>query len=343
MFDVITFGTATRDVFLRSHSFKTVRDPKHLEKLGFPTGEAECLPLGSKIEVDELVSAIGGGAVNAATTFARQGLKTATVIKIGSDANGKAVLEDLKNERISALPVVDRNPGTAYSAILLSPAGERTILHFRGVADKIKTSDISPSLRTKALYVVPGKIPLPVVASLINNLRHHAEILAMNPSSHYLEMGIKKIKSILNQLDVVIMNREEAALLTGIPYHDENAIFKKFDELVRGIAVMTDGPKGALVSDGRRIYVSGIFKGKHVDRTGAGDAFGSGIVSALIHFKKVDGKWSDAAIREAIRLGTANATSVVEKVGAQAGILTRHGSMAPRFKSLKITVRPVAK
>jgi len=51
MFDVIAIGTATRDVFLISPLFKVLRDPKHLEKIGFKTGEAQCFALGAKVEV----------------------------------------------------------------------------------------------------------------------------------------------------------------------------------------------------------------------------------------------------------------------------------------------------
>ena len=85
MFDVITIGTATRDVFLTSNLFKVLKDPTHLKKLGFKTGEAECFALGSKIEVEKPTITVGGGAANAALTFSRQGLRTASVLRMGDD------------------------------------------------------------------------------------------------------------------------------------------------------------------------------------------------------------------------------------------------------------------
>lgn len=342
MFDALTIGTATRDVFLRSRLFKTVRDPKHLQKLGFKTGEAECLPLGAKVDVEELIQAVGGGATNAAVTFARYGLKTASVIKIGKDANGRAVLDDLKEEGVNVFPVMHKDAGTAYSAILLSPEGERTILHYRGVADDVKPNEIDFSkLRSRVLYVAPGKLSFAVIAEAIKTVGGKAEVVAMNPSKHYLDMGIKKLTPLFRALNVVQVNREEAAYLTGSKYNDEKRIFKKFDEIVPGIAVMTDGAKGVLVSDGKRIYSAGVFKGKVLDRTGSGDAFGSAFVAALARYKRTDGKWSDAAIREAILAGTANATSVVESIGAQAGILRKSDFASPRFKELKIAVKVI--
>ena len=71
MFDVVTFGSATREVFLKSAGLRTVKNSK------FETGEAACLSLGSKVDVDDIVFTTGGGGTNNAVGFARQGLKTA--------------------------------------------------------------------------------------------------------------------------------------------------------------------------------------------------------------------------------------------------------------------------
>ena len=51
-----------------------------------------------------------------------------------------------------------------------------------------------------------------------------------------------------------------------------------------------------------------------VDSTGAGDAFASTIVSALIHGKTLD---------EALTWAPINSMSVVQQVGAQKGLLTK--------------------
>jgi sugar/nucleoside kinase (ribokinase family) len=142
----------------------------------------------------------------------------------------------------------------------------------------------------------------------------------------------------LRKVDVILMNREEASLFTGVGYEDEKGIFRKFDELVKGIAVMTDGKKGVLASDGKKIFRAGTFKEKKVmDRTGAGDAFGSGFVSVLARKKE----WSDKDIAEAIRVGTANATSVVEHIGAEKGIIRRHDLSDPRWKKLTIQIKNI--
>lgn len=348
MFDIITIGTATRDVFLTSPLFKIVRDPEHLERLGFPTGEAQCFALGGKLEVGKPILTIGGGAANSAMTFARQGLKTAALIKLGDDENGRAVLSDLKKEGVTTLAAQDKETGTAYSVILLSPSGERTILNYRGASEFLKKSDIALSkIKSRWAYISPGRIHLEVIRALIRGLKKNRTLIAMNPSKYYLELGLKRFKPILDKLDVVIMNREEAAYLTGTKYEDEKKIFKKFDELSNCLAIMTEGLKGVLVSDGKTVYKAGTYKEKRVvDRTGAGDALGSGFVASLAQAtRRKDYRscmYDRKMIEAAIKLGSANATSVVEKIGAQEGILTKKEfRVESRFKNLPIHVQHI--
>lgn len=334
MYDIITIGTATRDVFLRSSELKILRDPKHLRTIGFPTGEAECFALGAKIGVEKPVFTVGGGAANAAVTFARQGFKTAALIKIGDDPIGEAVITSLKKEKVKPLAVVDKKLGTAYSIILLNPGGERTILVYRGAsAEFLKREVPFNKLRAKWVYISPGAIPLTLMQLIITHLKKKETRIAMNPSGHYLQAGRNRLKPIFKNLDVVIVNREEASLLTGVDYQKDKMIFKKFDELVSGIAVMTDSRRGALVSDGRYIYRAGIFPEKKlVDRTGAGDAFGSGFVAGLM--AKND-------ICFALRLAAANATSVVEKIGAEEGIIRKEDFKKKRWQYLDLDVEPL--
>jgi len=340
-YDIITIGTATRDVFLTSPLFKVLRDKRHLKKIGFATGEAQCFALGGKIEIGEPVLATGGGATNSAVTFSRQGLKTAALIKIGEDQAGKDILEELKKEKISVLNLLKANTGTAYSTILLAPGGERTILVYRGASEDLTLKEISlNSLKSKWAYVSPGKMSLETISRIFNHFHKNKTFIAFNPSKYFIEMGLKKLKPFLEKTKVFILNREEASYLTGVDYHKEKEIFKKLDESVNGIAVMTDGSNGVLVSDCCRIYKAGVFEEeKAIDRTGAGDAFGSGFVAGLIQTREKceKGLCGVDNIEYAIRLGSANATSVIEYIGAKKGILTKEEfKESKRFKNLSI-------
>jgi sugar/nucleoside kinase (ribokinase family) len=73
-----------------------------------------------------------------------------------------------------------------------------------------------------------------------------------------------------------------------------------------------------------------IYDVKAVGKTGAGDAFASAFLSAIILKKD---------IQTAMQWGTANSASVIQQIGAQKGLLNKVGieKMVRRFKNIKPT------
>lgn len=343
MYDIITIGTATQDVFIKSLFFTNVHDPKRLKKLGFLDGDATCFMPGAKVEIDAPIFATGGGATNTATTFARMGLKTAIIGKIGADDSGEHILAECKAEGIVSHIIIDKTLSTAYSAILVPTAGERTILTHRGASDKLKPTDINhATVKSRWAYIVPGSIPYPTIMHAVNTFKKQGSLIALNPSKHILEKGLHTLKPLLAKIDVLIMNREEAAIMTGHPYNNIDTLLTLLNKSFNGIAAITDGPHGAYIIDAKHRYDCGVFpKKKLFDATGAGDAYGSGFVSSLIRAQATNKSslFSEADICEAIRVAAANSASVVEHVGAKRGILTREAVMrSPRWKKLSITI-----
>jgi sugar/nucleoside kinase (ribokinase family) len=344
VFDVIAIGTATRDVFWKSPVFKTLRDPQHLKPLGFPTGEAECFVLGAKIQISDLTFAIGGGAANAAVTFARQGCKTGGLIAIGDDSTGSDIAAGLKREGIKLLNALNSGTRTAYSTILLPESGERTILYFRDRTGDITAAHIPwRRLRAKWAYIATGTIELDTLRRIVEYLAERGTAIGINPSRHFIEQGMDAAHPVLEKAQVLIMNREEASYFTGITFDQESDIFRKLIGATSGIIVMTEGANGALIADGRSRYRAGIFKEKHVaDRTGAGDAFGSGFIAGLVRrgVRCKQGTWGEENIKYALRLAAANATSVVEAVGAYTNALTAEAfERDARWRELSIEIR----
>lgn len=309
IFDIITIGTATRDAFIKSKCFRLVSSPD------FVAGEGLCLPAGAKIELDDIIFATGGGATNAAVTFSRQGFHTACICKIGNDISGREVLANLRSEHIStAFIVEDEKLKTAYSILILAGNGERTALVYRGASETFTPSDIHPvSLKAKWFYIA-GSLPVKLLELIADKAVRSKTKLAFNPSQSEIKLGLEGLAGILKKTDVLIINREEAAKLTGLDYKREDKITKCLNENVMGLTVLTDGSKGALISNKKSVYQVGAFKDqKVIDRTGAGDAFGSGFVAGLMQGNDIE---------EASRLASANATSVIERINAKTGILT---------------------
>ncbi|RLG15487.1 hypothetical protein DRN69_02895, partial [Candidatus Pacearchaeota archaeon] len=157
--------------------------------------------------------------------------------------------------------------------------------------------------------------------------------LAINPGWQEINW-LKKNPKWIDKFEIFICNQEEAAYFTGIPYSKERKIFKKLDDLVKGIVVMTKGKNGVSVSNGETLWKASVLKGKKIiDATGAGDAFTSAFIATFIKKKKIDEK----LIKEAIRAGLANARSVIEYIGTKSGILYKKDLKKSRFQHLKIT------
>jgi len=306
MFDIITIGTATQDIFLKSEQFKSRSDES------VKTGKAMVFEAGSKMEIDEIISDTGGGATNCAVTFARLGLETATCFSLGRDAAGREIRRVLKKEGISTRIITQRtHEPTSLSIILLGPSGERTVLVHRG--SLIKSPDlILDKIATKWVYISSVGGNLELLEKIATYARSRNIKLAFNPGSGELKLGLKRLFPILEATTILVLNRAEASQLMGLPYSFRKTVVRQACGLTPGIEVITDGKDGACVISEGQSYSIGVYDWPLVDRLGAGDAFGSGFVGGYI-------KYQD--ITKALQYAAANASSVVTKIGAKAGII----------------------
>ena len=147
MKDVITIGSATKDVFLVSQDFKLIKSKE------FSTGVGECFAFGSKVEMKDLFTDTGGGATNSAVTCANLGLDVGVVTSVGFDSTGQEIIADLKDRNVDA-SLVYKHPTlkTGYSTILLSSVGDRTILVYRGAAQVFGDENLKNSKKLKAKW-----------------------------------------------------------------------------------------------------------------------------------------------------------------------------------------------
>lgn len=311
MYDVITFGAATRDVFLRSPVFRAVPDRQS------PTGQAMRIPLGSKLPVEEITFETGGGATNTAVAFARLRLKVAFVGKLGlRDARGEEILRALADEDVDTrLAVRDARRATAYSVLLVTPRGERTALVYRGASAALTTADLPTRARARWFYLTSLSGNVRLARRIFDLAAAHRTRVAWNPGAAELAAGWQRLAPLLKRAHVLLLNREEATQLTGRPYRDDHGMFDRLCFFVPGVVVVTEGKKGALVChDGRR-YATVPHDVPVRNTTGAGDAFGAGFVAGQL-LRPDD-------LPFALQLATAEAESVIQSYGAKAGLLHR--------------------
>jgi sugar/nucleoside kinase (ribokinase family) len=339
-FDVVTIGTAVRDVFLTSPLFKIVEDKEHLKKLGFKDGKAECFAFGGKIIIDRPIFVTGGGATNTAVTFARSGLSTGSIISLGDDVTGKEIVKELSGEGIRTFVSYSKDLGTGYDTILLNLGGERSILVYRGASNDLSLNGLGISrLKAKCLYVSPGGLHMAVVERAINHFHSKGAIIAINPSSHYLKLGHNRLSKILKKTAILTLNKSEAAILAGFSEDvSEKSVLKKLSGIVDGVVLITDGANGSILSKDDLVYRAGIFQERVLkDRTGAGDGFASAFVAAIVKSGENISSLTDKTIKEALKFASANATSIVENIGSKEGILTSSGfEKSKRFSAFSV-------
>ncbi len=305
---ILSIGAAVQDVFL-SHSdeFKPVTDKAAHEVF-------MRLELGAKADVNNITFSTGGGATNAAVTFARQGLHAQFMGTIGHDPAGQAVLNDLDVEGVDTTHVsYSERYKTGYSVLLLAPNGERTILTYRGASTHYdaKYFDLK-DVEADWLYVSSMAGSMEALDKIFAQAKAKGMKIMFNPGKGELKQTVK-LKALLEDVDVLSVNKEEMATIVEGGSLEELALHALH---YVPVAIVSDGPNGVVATDGETIVRAGMYEDvKVIDRTGAGDAFGSGFLS----------QWAQGkSLKDAIVFASANSTSVVTKIGAKAGIL-HHG------------------
>ncbi|MBT6254106.1 carbohydrate kinase family protein [Candidatus Uhrbacteria bacterium] len=322
-FDVITIGSAVKDVFVQSDKFYVEESDR------FPGSEDACFVLGGKIEIDEPIFGSGGGATNAAATFAKLGLKAATIAKVGSDDTGKEVLKDIHDHGVyTNLMAIAAKGGTGYSVLLTAANGQRTAVVYRGVSKELQPKDIEWSkIQTKWFYVTSLGGNMTLLKKIFSFAAKNDIKIMWNPGSLELAKGTRALKSFFKKTDILSLNREESATITKLGAHDLRNIIKTMSSLVGGVYVLTDGKHGTYASRGEECFFANPTDVKVINATGSGDAFGSAFTTGMIH--------SDGDIITSLRLGTLNAESVIQVVGAKEGILNRMPG-SRRLASIKV-------
>ena len=300
MFDVITIGAATADIFISSDSFQESRRSLSLKR-------------SSKNEINRSLICSGGGATNAATTFSRLGLKTAVVAQVGRDPLADYVFTDLKKEKINA-DFVKKNSDehTDFSVIFVASDGSRSIMTQRGDS-RLESRDLpwAKLKKSRSLYITSLEGNLSLLEELIGFAKENNMLIAFNPGSRELKQR-RQLIPLLKYLDFLLLNRHEAQMLTDLSHRDSNFLpkLRQYSPLV----AVTNGHLGARILTAEDSLFSPIINVTPVDETGAGDAFGSAFFAALLH---------QQSLSEALSWAIKNSASVVSALGAKTGILTR--------------------
>jgi len=309
-FELVCVGNAKIDVFLLINEVNgSVRLNENNEL---------CFKHGEKIPVKSCGFLLGGSACNASVGFSRLGLKTALVAEIGNDEFSQKIAGDLSKENINLdFLKKDQNSQSSFT-IALDFKDERTLLN----QHVLRKHDFNFNFETKWIYLAGlGEEWKDAYKKVLQKVKDENLKLAFNPGTPQFVGGVKSFIDILERTDILFVNKEEAACLAGTNSKPEEnksfikTLLIKIKQMGSKTIVITDGENGSYVIDENdKSYSLGIFPSNVVQKTGAGDAYASGFISATI---------SGLSIKESMRWGSANAAGVIEKAGAQAGLLIK--------------------
>ncbi|MBR2431107.1 carbohydrate kinase family protein [bacterium] len=328
MTKIITIGSATMDVFVECDEANIVSvctKDRNSEFMSYPYG--------SKIDISTFASNVGGGGINTACNFANLGFETSAIFKIGKDFYADGILSFLDDKRINLDNIIQKEDvSTGFSVILLSFQGDRTVLTHRGANANIVIDDINFEAIKEAdlIYIAPlnggsNKILEKIVDfAEVNNTK-----ICFNAGTTSIKKGYDHLKGILDSAHIVVMNKEEATLATGIQVRPDTKTEKFSHDLIHRdiksmlrtlkikdyqVIVITDGGKGAYAYDGKSFYYCPIFPSEVISTLGAGDSFASTFCASLYR--------NGIDIGRALMYGSVNSASVVSKFGATEGLLT---------------------
>ncbi len=311
--DVVSIGDIVTDAFIKLFDDQAVTYKND-------QGKWLSMPFGTKIPYDhvQVIEAVGNAA-NAAVAFARLGLDSSFVTNVGADSHGRDMIRALdKNDVDTRLVRINRGKKSNYHYVLWYKE-ERTIL-IRHEEYDYHWPHLHPDETPKWVYFSSiSKHALPYHDQVADWLDDHQDVkLAFQPGTFQMEAGTKRLHPIYARSELLVLNREEAVLVGGGDHEDIHDLFDKLHALGPKIVVITDGPAGAYASDGSNRFSMPLYPdpAPPVDRTGAGESFASTFVAAIIKGKTIE---------EALEWAPINSMSVVQKVGAQAGLLSEKG------------------
>ncbi len=309
--DVISVGDIVTDAFIKLED-----DQAEIIKRG--EDRLIAMAFGTKLPFDhvEVVEGVGNAA-NAAVAFSRLGLDSSFVTNVGDDNYGRDMIHALEKNKVDTRFVrINRDKKSNYHFVLWYKE-ERTIL-IKHEAYIYHWPHLRPDEKPKWIYFSSiSDHAIPYHDQVADWLEENPDVkLAFQPGTFQMAAGAKRLERIYKRSEVLILNREEAVTVGGGNHDDINDLIDKLHDLGPKIVVVTDGPNGAYASDGAKRLKMPLYPdpAKPNDRTGAGDAFASTFVAALIHGEGIEGALSWAPI---------NSMSVVQKVGAQAGLVSK--------------------
>jgi len=268
--------------------------------------------------VQSLEYHVGGNGANTARALAILGTPVRLLGTVGNDAQGRFVLQELKESGVDISAITQVGLPTAATVVLVNHSGNRQFLHRLGASIEAFREPLEftqglcagvAHYHLASLFLLPNlRVGGP---QMLRRARMAGLTTSLDTNWDAKGEWMRALEGCLPHLDILFMNEDEAFMVTGSKDPATGA------EVVRrkGVrtAVMKLGGRGCAIYTGGHEILCPAFEVKAVDTTGAGDCFVAGFLTA----RQRGASWAEAG-----RFGNAVAALSVGKLGAVTGVLS---------------------
>lgn len=287
------------------------------ESLAKRSGQEVSFDLGAKVPVQIKAMTMGGNGANVSVGMKKLGMDVSFYTYLGTDILSKQIEQELEQNGIEVIEDIKRGEKTSLSYIL-DLSSDRIIFSHHEKRDygfeKERLSGFESMYLTsigaewKEAYL---KIAQYVAAQNIT--------LAFSPGSPQLADINEIVLDVVSKSSLLFMNKEEGEKIlqaTGEKSNDMKELLEKLLQLGPKVVSITDGRNGSFAaSDGAYYHIDPFDKNaKGEDKTGAGDSYAAAFLSSYLMGND---------LQTCMKWGAVNSNSVMQKVGAQMGLLTK--------------------
>ena len=266
--------------------------------------------IGQRIgEVEAFRPKPGGAPANVAVAAKRLGMKSAFIGKVGDDLFGHFLKKVLDEEGVNTQGIrFDTEVRTTMAIIAMPDENSAEFVFYRnpGADQQLEAKELDLELlkSTKAFHFgSPSLTDEPSRSATIEAARiarkagalvsfdvNYRPSLWKDPSQ-----ALVQVRNMIKEIDLVKVNEEEAALLTGrseLDPADRIQVEKAAMDLLEmgpTLVVVTLGSDGSYFQIETGGGYAPPFKVKTIDAIGCGDAFVAGLLAQLV----IDGSWKD--------------------------------------------------
>ncbi len=262
----------------------------------------------------------GGKGSNQAVAAARLGGEITMIGRVGADAFGDQMLAMARKEGIDTRFVgIDPQVATGVALIQVDAQGQNSIAVASGANFTLTARQVIDAWNQIGpidLLVMPLETPMETILTAAELAQKFGARVLLNPAP-----AQKLSPELLKNVDYLIPNEYEAALMTGIEIRSIQDARQAAERLLRGgprNVIITLGNRGALIAEQTQTEIvftqTAAFSVKAVDTTAAGDGFVGALAVAL---------GEGLPLPEAARFASAAAAISVTRLGAQPSLPTR--------------------